>query len=170
MFQPTRQSSASPTPWRFISSTMSFTRSNVIIALTSGSFSGAWWIIGLGTGFHAWRMRTSGASIAFSRTLFSANRSRKGLTSPRSIWYLRYIFARSMYVVSAGRLWYSITRSSYGLRQRFSSIVPATVYSPFLATTASRTKYFIDVTMASHAPRGFDQPNIGIDMRSEPAK
>ena len=27
-----------------------------------------------------------------------------------------------------------------------------------------------DVTTASHAPRGFDQPNIGIDMRSDPAK
>ena len=86
MFHPTRQSSADAIPWRFISSTMSPTRSNVTTAFTSGSFSGAWCGTGLGTGFHAWRMRTSGESIAFCSVGFALKRSRNGVTAPRASW------------------------------------------------------------------------------------
>ena len=60
------------------------TRANVMAALTAGSLSGAWCGTGLGTGFQACRMRSSGDRIAFSRTLFSLNRSRNGFTTPRA--------------------------------------------------------------------------------------
>ena len=95
MFHPTRQSSALPTPWRFSSRAMSPTRSNVTATrLIAGSFSGTCSGTGLGTGFHAWRMRISGAATAYLRASLPFTRSLNGFTAPRSSWYARY--ARAM--------------------------------------------------------------------------
>ena len=70
-------------------------RSNVTATrLIAGSFSGTCSGTGLGTGFHAWRMRISGAATAYFRASFPFTRSLNGFTAPRSSWYARY--ARAM--------------------------------------------------------------------------
>ena len=78
-----------PTPCFFSSRTMSCTRSNVTTCFTCGSSSGVWFGLGLGTGFHAWRMRISGASTPYLRSGLSFTRSVNGTIALRSSWYFR---------------------------------------------------------------------------------